>query len=154
MKLKNITRQKIKPWYYIDVTRKKQTSNANKEVRIETMTFNEKRELILLAEKNIKSGKNVSEVESEDVKKMMKKIAANAVSIGLYNFNSFVISNINEGDFTTIKPGWKDARVGMAKCLAIINNEGEDLIDILGLEEIEDAVRFTLFELEGEEHEG
>lgn len=118
------------------------------------MTFNEKRELILLAEKNIKSGKNVSEVESEDVKKMMKKIAANAVSIGLYNFNSFVISHINDGDFTTIKPGWKDARVGMAKCLAIINNEGEDLIDILGLEEIEDAVRFTLFELEGEEHEG
>ena len=118
------------------------------------MTFNEKRELILLAEKNIKSGKNVSEVESEDVKKMMKKIAANAVSIGLYNFNLFVVSNISEGDFTTIKRGLKDARVGMAKCLAIINNEGEDLIDILGLEEIEDAVRFTLFELEGEEHEG
>ena len=42
----------------------------------------------------------------------------------------------------------------MVKCLAIINNEGEDLIDILGLEEIEDAVRFTLFELEGEEHAG
>ena len=153
MKLKNITRQKIKPWYYIDVTRKKHQTQI-KKVRIETMTFNEKRELILLAEKNIKSGKNVSEVESEDVKKMMKKIAANAVSIGLYNFNSFVISNINEGDFTTIKPGWKDARVGMVKCLAIINNEGEDLIDILGLEEIEDAVRFTLFELEGEEYEG
>ena len=111
------------------------------------MTFNEKRELILLAEKNIKSGKNVSEVESEDVKKMMKKIAANAVAIGLYNFNSFVISNICEGDFTTIKPGLKDARVGMVKCLAIINNEGEDLIDILGLEEIEEAVRFTIFEL-------
>lgn len=154
MKLKNISRQKIKQWYYINVTRKKQTSNANKESEIETMTFNEKRELILLAEKNIKSGKNVSKVESEDVKKMMKKIAANAVSIGLYNFNSFVISHINDGDFTTIKPGWKDARVGMAKCLVIINNEGEDLIDILDLEEIEDAVRFTLFELEGEEHEG
>ena len=118
------------------------------------MTFNEKRELILLAEEKIKSGKNVSEVESEDVKKMMKKIAANAVTIGLYNFNLFVISNISEGDFTTIKRGWKDARVGMEKCLAIINNEGEALIDILGLEEIEDAVRFTLFELEGEEHEG
>lgn len=118
------------------------------------MTFNEKRELILLAGKNIKSGKNASEVESEDVKKMMKKIAANAVSIGLYNFNLFVISNICEGDFTTIKPSWKDARVGMVKCLAIINNEGEDLIDILDLEEIEDAVRFTLFELKGEEDEG
>lgn len=118
------------------------------------MTFNEKRELILLAGENIKSGKNASEVESEDVKKMMKKIAANAVSIGLYNFNCFVISNINEGDFTTIKPGWKAARVKLTKCLAIINNEGEDLIDILDLEEIEDAVRFTLFELEGEAHEG
>lgn len=115
------------------------------------MTFNEKRELILLAGKNIKSGKNASEVESEDVKKMMKKIAANAVSIGLYNFNCFVISNIHEGDFTTIKPGWKDARDGMVKCLAIINNEGEGLIDILGLEEIEDAVRFTIFELETSE---
>lgn len=111
------------------------------------MTFDEKRELILLAEKNIKSGKNVSKVESEDVKNMMKKIAANAVCIGLYNFNRFVISHISDGDFTTIKPEWKDARVGMVKCLAIINNEGEDLIDILGLEEIEEAVRFTIFEL-------
>lgn len=35
----------------------------------------------------------------------------------------------------------------MVKCLAIINNEGEDLIDILGLEEIEEAIRFTIFEL-------
>lgn len=118
------------------------------------MTFNEKRELILLAEKNIKNWKNVSKVESEDVKKMMKKIAANAVCIGLYDFNRFVYSNIGDGDFTTIKPGWEDARVGLAKCLAIINNEGEDLIDILGLEEIEEAVRFTIFELEGEENEG
>lgn len=111
------------------------------------MTFDEKRELILLAEENIKSGKNVSKVESEDVKKMMKKIAANAVCIGLYDFNRLVISHISDGDFTTIKPEWKDARVGMVKCLAIINNEGEDLIDILGLEEIEEAVRFTIYEL-------
>lgn len=115
------------------------------------MTFDEKRELILLAEENIKSGKNVSKVESEDVKKMMKKIAANAVCIGLYNFNRLVISHISDGDFTTIKPEWKDARVGMVKCLAIINNEGEDLIDILGLEEIEEAVRFTIFELDTSE---
>lgn len=118
------------------------------------MTFNEKRELILLAEKNIKSGKNVSEVESEDVKKMMKKIAANAVTIGLYNFNCFVFLCIREGDFTTIKLGWEDARDRMVKYLTIINTEGECLTDILGLEEIEDAVRFTIFELEREENEG
>ena len=31
MKLKKISRQKIKPWYYIGVTRKKQHQNANIE---------------------------------------------------------------------------------------------------------------------------
>lgn len=112
------------------------------------MASNEKKELILLAGENIKSGKNVSEVESEDVKKMMKRIAANAVSIGIYDFSRFVVSNICGGDFTTIKPGWNDARVGMVKCMEIIDNEGEDLINILDLEEIEEAVRFTIFELE------
>ena len=118
------------------------------------MTFNEKRDLILLAEKQIKSGKNASNVQSEDVKKMMKKIAANAVCIGLYNFNRFVISHISDGDFTTIKPQWEDAREGMVKCLAIIINEGDDLMDILNLEEIEQAARYTIFELEGGEDEG
>lgn len=111
------------------------------------MTIGEKRDMITLAEKFIKSGLRTTTLENEEVKKMMKKIAANAVCIGLYNFNRLVISHISDGDFTTIKPEWKDARVGMVKCLAIINNEGEDLIDILGLEEIEEAVRFTIFEL-------
>lgn len=115
------------------------------------MTFDEKRELILLAEKHIKNGVNTPTLEDNEVKKMMKTIAANAVCIGLYNFNRFVIGNINNGDFSSIKPGWKDARAGMVKCLAIINNEGEDLKDILSLEEIEEAVRFTIFELETSE---
>ena len=82
---------------------------------------------------------------------MMKKIAANAVCIGLYNFNRFVIGNINNGDFSSIKPGLKDAKVGMVKCLTIVNNEGEDLKDILSLEEIEEAVSYTIFELETSE---
>lgn len=130
---------------------KKETSNANKKVRIETMTFNEKRELVLLAEKQIKSGKNASTVQSEDVKKMMKQIAANAVCLGLYNFNRFVISHIGDGDFTTIKPEWIEARRKMVKCLVIIDNEGENIKDILPLEEIEEAVRYTIFELETSE---
>ena len=115
------------------------------------MTFDEKREMILLAEKYIKSGVHTPTLENNEVKKMMKKIAANAVCIGLYDFNRFVIGHINEGDFTSIKPEWRDARVGMVKCLAIINNEGEDIKDILSLEEIENAVRFTIFELETSE---
>lgn len=108
-------------------------------------------ETVKLAEKYIKSGVHTSTLEGNEVKKMMKKIAANAVCIGLYNFNRFVIGNINNGDFSSIKPGWEDARVGMVKCFAIVNNEGEDLKDILSLEEIEEAVRFTIFELETSE---
>lgn len=115
------------------------------------MTFDEKRELVLLAEKYIKSGVHTTTLENKEVKKMMKKIAANAVCMGLYNFNKIVIGHIADGDFTTIKPEWKDARVGMVKCLAIINNEGEDIKDILSLEEIEEAVGFTIFELKTSE---
>ena len=58
-----------------------------------------------------------------------------------------------DGNFTTIKPEWKDVRVGMEKCLAIISNEGEDIKDILSLEEIEEAVRFTIFELSEDDDE-
>ena len=148
MKLKNISRQKIKPWYYIHVTK---IRTQIKKVRIETMTFHEKRELILLAEKYIKRGVHTPTLENKEVKKMMKKIAANAVCLGLYNFNKLVIGHIGDGDFTTIKPVWENARVGMVKCLAIINNEGEDLKNILSLEEIEEAVRFTIFEVETSE---
>ena len=118
------------------------------------MTFNEKRELILLAEKNIKSGKNVSEVESEDVKKMMKKIAANAVTIGLFNFNGFVISNIYDGDFNALdKECWKGIKKYLNRCLEIIDNEGENLKNILTSEEIKEAVKYTIFEEIGESEE-
>lgn len=115
------------------------------------MTVGEKKDMIVLAEKFIKSGVHTATLENKVVKKMMKKIAANAVCIGLYNFNRFVIGHINEGDFESIKPEWKDARDRMVKCLAIINNEGEDLKDIISLEEIEEAVSFTIFELETSE---
>lgn len=110
-----------------------------------------KRETIKLAEEYIKIGVQTSTLEDNEVKKMMKKIAANAVCLGLFNFNKLVIGHVGDGNFTTIKPEWKDARAGMVKCLAIINNEGEDLKDILSLEEIEEAVRFTIFELETSE---
>lgn len=115
------------------------------------MRDEEKKHVIQVAGDYIQLGANLEDIEDSDVKKYMKKIAANAVCIGLYNFNRLVISHISEGDFTTIKPEWKDARVGMVKCLAIINNEGEDLKDILSREEIEEAVRYTIFEMETSE---
>lgn len=115
------------------------------------MRDEEKKHVIQVAGDYIQLGANLEDIEDSNVKKYMKKIAANAVCIGLYNFNHLVISHISEGDFTTIKPEWKDARVGMVKCLAIINNEGEDLKDILSREEIEEAVRYTIFEMETSE---
>lgn len=115
------------------------------------MRDEEKKHVIQVAGDYIQLGANLEDIEDSNVKKYMKKIAANAVCIGLYNFNRLVISHISEGDFTTIKPEWKDARVGMVKCLTIINNEGEDLKDILSREEIEEAVRYTIFEMETSE---
>lgn len=115
------------------------------------MLSGEAKVLIDMADMYIRQGVNTKHLTNEEVKKMMKKIAANAVCLGLYNFNSFVIGHIHNGDFASIKPEWEDVRLGMVKCLAIINNEGEDLKNILSLEEIEDAVRFTIFELETSE---
>lgn len=99
----------------------------------------------------ISSGVNSKSVNPPEVRKMMKKIAANAVIIGLFNFNGFVISNICDGDFNTLdKERWKEIKNDLIRCLAIIDNDGENLKDILTSEEIEEAVKYTIFEETGE----
>ena len=110
------------------------------------MTIGEERDMITLAEKFIKSGLRTTTLENEEVKKMMKKIAANAVCIGLYNFNRFIISNIGDGDFASIKLGWGSVINDFNRCMKIINNEGENLKDILTPEEITEATNYTIFE--------
>ena len=102
------------------------------------------------AEMLISSGYNPNLINPPEVRKMMKKIAANAVIIGLFNFNGFVISHICDGDFSTIKENWKETRNDLIRCLAIIDNNGEDLKDILGVDEIKEAVKYTIFEETGE----
>ena len=103
------------------------------------------------AEMLILSGFNSKSVNPPEVRKMMKKIAANAVIIGFFNFNGFVISNICDGDFNTLdKERWKEIKNDLNRCLAIIDNEGENLKDILTSEEIEQAVKYTIFEETGE----
>ena len=115
------------------------------------MTDGEKKDLISLAGKFIENGVNTSTLENEEVKKMMKKIAANAVTIGLFNFNGFVISNIYDGDFNALdKERWKGIKNDLNRCLKIIDNEGENLKDILTSEEIKEAVKYTIFEETGE----
>lgn len=114
----------------------------------------EKKDLILLASKLIENGVDTTSFDNEEVKKMMKKIAANAVTIGLFNFNGFVISNIYDGNFNIIKEeDWKQNINDLNRCLAIIDNEGEDLKDILTSEEIEEAVKYTIFEETGKDEE-
>ena len=115
------------------------------------MTDGEKKDLIEISSKYIKNGVHMSSLDNEEVKKMMSKIAANAVIVGLYNFNGFVISNICDGNFNTIKKEhWKYIKNDLIRCLAIIDNEGENLKDILTSEEIEEAVKYTIFEETGE----
>ena len=99
----------------------------------------------------IESGINSKSVNPPEVRKMMKKISANAVIIGLFNFNGFVISHICDGDFNTLdKDRWNVIKNDLNRCLKIIDNEGENLKDILTSEEIKEAVKYTIFEETGE----
>lgn len=118
------------------------------------MTDGEKKDLIICASKLIENGVRTTTFDNEEVKKMMKKIAANAVIVVLFNFNGFVISHICDGDFTTIKKDhWKKIKNDLNRCLEIIDNEGENLKDILTSEEIKEAVKYTIFEETGEGEE-
>lgn len=115
------------------------------------MREDEKKHAIEVAGEYIQLGADIKDIEDSNVKKYMKKIAANAVTIGLFNFNGFVISNIGDGNFNTIKKEhWKYIKNDLIRCLAIIDNEGENLKDILTSEEIKEAVKYTIFEETGE----
>lgn len=120
------------------------TNNIESEDK--EMNIEEKVHIIEVATHYLEIGAKFDDIENEEVKHMMKKIAANAICIGLYNFNKFVVGNISEGDLKTIQANWKEARNGLIRCLAIIDNEGEDLKDILSVEEIKEAMRYTIFE--------
>lgn len=151
MKLKNISRQKIKPWYYIHVTRK--NANTNIESEDSKMTDTKKKELILSAGEFVKNGVRTEEIKNQNVVDMMKKIAANAVCIGLYNFNRFLISNIGDGEFNINKTEWRKAQDNLFRYLEIVDNDGENLDAILSTGEIEVVIDYTIFEQTGESAE-
>lgn len=110
--------------------------------------------LIKEAGECLKCGRTIRECKNDRLKKMMKKIAANAVCIGLYNFNMFVVGNISEGNFKTIQKDWKEVRNELSRYLTIIDNKGENLNDILTVDEIEEVIRYTIFEqTQGKEDE-
>lgn len=113
------------------------------------MKDEQKQEMVRLikeAGECLKCGRTIRECKNDRLKKMMEKIAANAVWIGLYNFNEFVVGNISEGNFKTIQKDWKKVRNDLNRGLTIIDNKGENLNDILTVDEIEEAIRYTIFE--------
>ena len=114
------------------------------------MIKREKKDLILSAGELVKNGILTTEVENEDVADMMKKIATNAVCMGLYNFDRFLISNIGDGEFKIAKPDFVKAKDDLYRCLMIVDNGGENLKDILTTEEIKEAINYTIFEQCGE----
>ena len=114
------------------------------------MTDTKKKELILSAGELVKNGVHTEEIENENVVDMMKKIAENALCIGLYNFSSFLISNIGYGKFKIAKPDWIKAKDDLYRCLMIVDSGGENLKDILTTEEIKEAIKYTIFEQCGE----
>lgn len=114
------------------------------------MTNTKKKDLILSAGEFVKNGILIREVENEDVADMMKKIAANALCMGLYNFNRFLISNIGDGEFEIAKPDFIKAKDDLNRCLMIVDNGGENLKNILTTEEIKEAIDYTMFEQTGE----
>lgn len=114
------------------------------------MIDTKKKDLILSAGELVKNGFHTIEIENEDVVNMMKKIATNAVCMGLYNFNRFLISNIWDGEFEIAKPDWIKAKDYLNRCLMIVDNGGENLKNILTTEEIKEAIDYTIFEETGE----
>lgn len=114
------------------------------------MTNTKKKDLILTAGGFIKNGVHTTEIENEDLVDMMKQIATNAVCVGLYNFNRFLISNIWDGEFKIAKPDFIKAKDYLNRCLMIVDSGGENLKDILTTEEIKEAINYTIFEQTGE----
>lgn len=117
------------------------------------MSDNEKITLIRAAGKLTQNGVHMATLENVEVKKMMKQIAANAVLIILCDVNRTIVSNICDGDFDTIQEYMKELLDKLTTCLAIIGRKGEYLKEVLGVEDIEEAVKYTIYEQTHEDEE-
>lgn len=117
------------------------------------MSDNEKITLIRDAGKLTQNGVHMATLENVEVKKMMKQIAANAALIILCDVNRTIVSNICDGDFDTIQEYMEELLDKLSACLAIIRRKGEDLKEVLGVEDIEEAVKYTIYEQTHEDEE-
>ena len=117
------------------------------------MSDDEKITLIRVAGKLTQNGVHMATLGNSEVKEMMKKIAANAALIILCDVNHTIVSNICDGDFDTIQEYTEELLDKLSTCLAIIGRKGEDLKEVLGVEDIEEAVKYTIYEQTHEDEE-
>lgn len=110
------------------------------------MRDEEKEHVILVAGKNIQLGVDLKDIEDSNLKKYMKKIAANAVLINLCDINHTIISNICDGDFDSVQDYMEEIIDRFSTCLTIIQMKGNYIGDLLSAEEIDQAIKYTIYE--------
>lgn len=106
----------------------------------------EKKRLIEEAGRCLKVGCTIKGCKSDRLKKMMSQIAANAVLIDMCYINHVIVSNIWDGDFNSIQDDIDGIIDRMAICMAIISKKGEEIDEVLTLNQIDEAVKFTIYE--------
>lgn len=118
------------------------------------MTNIEKKDLIEKAATYLKDGLPISRCRNEEVKKMMSKIAANAVIIKLYNINELIISNISDGDFESIQQNLDDLKTSFVMLINIMRNRGDYIVTQNDASLLDYAINYTIYEqTEGSEIE-
>ena len=113
----------------------------------------EKKRVIEEAGRCLKDGRTIRECKSERLKNMMGKIAANVVLIELFDLNHIIVSSICEGKFESIQPHIEEITERLAICLAIMKAKGENLTEVISDDQIDHAVKYTIFE-QIDENEG
>lgn len=106
----------------------------------------EKKRLIEEAGRCIKDGRTIKGCKSDRLKKTMSQIAANAVLIDMCYINHVIVSNIYDGDFESIQDDIEDIIDRMAVCMAIISKKGEEIDEVLSVHQINEAVKYTIYE--------
>lgn len=126
----------------------KKEQHINKESE-KNMRDEEKKHVIQVAGRYVQLGATLEDIEDCNIKKYMKKIAANAVLINLCEVNHIIVSNICDGDFDSVQAYTGEILDKFSTCMEIIGRDGSGIEDLLGVKEIDQAIKYTIYEETG-----